>query len=655
MEMTLLAPYPSSNDQAKVSREQWDSFIEAWLSLVQKLLSSSDELFLVLLQDAHAVRFLSSYIRNSSAKVYLQPFPKPSAILHNSCFLLLHRVLLNVRPVPEELLEPPLLARVCIIYARKRSTKDLLEELWIQHKLGHHEAFLGFKSALIKSLETAPSSFDLHEQLRDAATLAKYCNFFAQYLLTGSDFADALSSAYAQYDKKGGNARTIVSLAHTCLNGLVRSNASTTFLIDQLFTLHKTKLMEAVIQTTLFYFVLEQHVSDMGADAYRLQSLLEIFATYQPAQSASFERPRKARTSKEKGRAIPTNGDATNDEIHAHKMSLVSQVQDLFPDLGSGFIIRLLDEYHNDTEQVTAHLLDDNLPQYLQHADRTAIVARVPSSQITGQHIPAPSLTPRSLSPIPSERRNVYDNDDFDQLKVDPLKLHFGRKNAGMTADHLLAEKQPENHKDAILSALATFDSDDDERDDSYDTRDVGGMVDRTFEDGETHAVQDKSEELLFTAYKDNNSVFSRDAQTRRSQARSALREQSEMTDEAIEGWAIMIMRDPRRLKHLEDMHEINKGLQQQALAPSSWKAGSELNQADDSDIGSTRMSGSFRGPEGFRGQASRGAATLNGSPSCNPLHHARQRKDANKASRSNHNRRDQRARKMARGGGFVG
>lgn len=33
----------------------------------------------------------------------------------------------------------------------------------------------------------------------------------------------------------------------------------------------------------------------------------------------------------------------------------------------------------------------------------------------------------------------------------------------------------------------------------------------------------------------------------------------------------------------------------------------------------------------------------------------ARQRKDAQKGSRANHNRRDQRARKMARGGGMAG
>jgi len=52
-------------------------------------------------------------------------------------------------------------------------------------------------------------------------------------------------------------------------------------------------------------------------------------------------------------------------------MSFITQVQDLFPDLGSGFVVKLLDEYNDDVEQVTAHLLDDSLPPHLKAADRS--------------------------------------------------------------------------------------------------------------------------------------------------------------------------------------------------------------------------------------------------------------------------------------------
>jgi len=52
-------------------------------------------------------------------------------------------------------------------------------------------------------------------------------------------------------------------------------------------------------------------------------------------------------------------------------MSLISQVQDLFPDLGSGFVMKLLNQYDEDVEEVISHLLEGSLPAHLESADRT--------------------------------------------------------------------------------------------------------------------------------------------------------------------------------------------------------------------------------------------------------------------------------------------
>ena len=73
---------------------------------------------------------------------------------------------------------------------------------------------------------------------------------------------------------------------------------------------------------------------------------------------------------KGKGKATaPVEG--YDDQVHIHSASLISQVQDIFPDLGSGFIAKMLDEYNNDTEQVIAHLLEESLPAHLVGADRS--------------------------------------------------------------------------------------------------------------------------------------------------------------------------------------------------------------------------------------------------------------------------------------------
>lgn len=51
--------------------------------------------------------------------------------------------------------------------------------------------------------------------------------------------------------------------------------------------------------------------------------------------------------------------------------SLISQVKDLLPDLGEGFILACLEEYGYNAEQVINNILEDKLVPYLDKLDRT--------------------------------------------------------------------------------------------------------------------------------------------------------------------------------------------------------------------------------------------------------------------------------------------
>lgn len=129
------------------------------------------------------------------------------------------------------------------------------------------------------------------------------------------------------------------------------------------------------------------------------------------------------------------------------------------------------------------------------------------------------------------------------------------------------------------------------------------------------------------------------------------------MTDEAIEGWAVMLSRDPRRLRSLEARFATFAGAQR-GLEGTSWKA-SEVDDSEEGEGGRGR--GNFgpndRGRGGrLRGQPrgggrGRGRGNVAGPTGDKETEDARKRKDASKGSRANHNRRDQRAKKMARGG----
>lgn len=51
--------------------------------------------------------------------------------------------------------------------------------------------------------------------------------------------------------------------------------------------------------------------------------------------------------------------------------SLISQVKDLLPDLGEGFILACLEHYSYDSEQVINNILEDRLAPELSQLDRS--------------------------------------------------------------------------------------------------------------------------------------------------------------------------------------------------------------------------------------------------------------------------------------------
>lgn len=261
--------------------------------------------------------------------------------------------------------------------------------------------------------------------------------------------------------------------------------------------------------------------------------------------------------------------------------------------------------------------------------------------------------------PLP-ERRNVYDDDDFDKLAVDTSRLHIGRRNLNLTADKVLSDRSNAPAKSQILAALAAFDSDDDERDDTYDFEDVGASVDTAAPDGDANSdLSNKNEEALFRAFSMSPDVFGRDSETRRGKTRAALKSETGMTDEAIEGWGIMIGREPKRLRLLEAKFSTFQG-QQRELQSTAWKD----SPAESADEGSGE--GGRGGREGREGRGrgrgrgrggrggGRGGGNVAGSSSDKSTQISRQRKEANKGSSANHNRKIQRDKKMARGG-FTG
>ncbi|PYI19881.1 hypothetical protein BO99DRAFT_383767 [Aspergillus violaceofuscus CBS 115571] len=708
-----LAPVPPPEVQRNIPPAEWELYIDAWIMLLSLRVEAPASQFREYASsDESTVAFLTSFYRQSINSGLLRSQTAPNTrSLRKLCFLLTRRLLLEVSLPPPELLDWRVLAGMCCCYPSSSALKRLLADAWDKHE-----------DAITSSLETAKvqairdlSSLNFSKpsgvlvDLRLLTILSSALPGCGQVLMAGSDFLDTVVDAY-QAHKREDVRKVLVANVYVGLCSFLKSSKpNLSSLLDQLYgmkasagvgtsTKKEPSLLSEVICSTDFLGRLDRHLSTDVHPQKRGQDLLASLRAFQAETQhlhRRYQKPRKrAAINKGKGRA--TEDDLlpkAAEDLHMHKMSLITQVQDLFPDLGTGYIARLLDHYNDDPETIVAHLLDDSLASELQTLDKSESLP-TPSPSTTSHHDPFPPRSPTlpntTATAPPPQRKNIFDTEiDLAELArsdTDPnhqQTLRFGRANPTLTADSLLSDRT--NHaaqKAAIMSALATFDSDDDERDDTYDVTDVGGTVDTTVaaEDAPPAPANrsgpgpEENELTLYRAYKSNPALFARDSATRRAQPRAALKRETGMTDEAIEGWAVMVARDPRRLKRLEDLVVDGKdggsggGLNQPVLVSTAYRRGAEDGEAEDGSEGGGEMSsrggrggaggsgGRGRGRGGRGRGAGRGGAggAVTDSPGQNPAA-ARQRKEENKASRANHNRRQQRAKKVARAGGMVG
>ncbi|TID14009.1 hypothetical protein E6O75_ATG07241 [Venturia nashicola] len=636
------APFPPPSFRRELVPEEWAACLDSWVTLAQAHLRLPDAAFssAVETQASRLESFLESYFEESSNLSTGAESP-----LRKEAFLLVHRTLSLTSP-PLSLLKQPFLSNLCRTYPKSHELHKLLSCLWKRKGFEIEKDLQRSKGILIKELDSGKVEF-VEASMRRLAPLLHCSPDAATFFMIGSDLLDSINAVFPKTSPT--TQRSLAMFTYLGLASLISGEKpNLSLLSDHLYSLKSSSnskpgqnsmLSELASNTPLLDKVKVSSTRDAAGKARKIENFLDEFRSSKP------KKPIRRKIDKGKERITEVSAQG---ELHMHRMSLVTQVQDLFPDLGSGFITKLLDEYTENVEQVISHLLEDSLPPHLQSLDRSSRLPPAPSTD------PAPHLIPHSTPPLPPSRKNIFDNDEFDLLAVDTSKIHIGRKNAKLTADAVLADRTQAPNKAAILSALAAFDSDDDERDDTYDIEDVGGTVDATTSFQDDFNI-DKNEELLFTTYARDHAVFGRDAVTRRGQARAKLRLESGMTDEAIEGWALMIGRDPRRLRRLEGKYSTFQGnqnnLERTAYRASPQGSGDEQEGVLNAGRGGRGRGrgGGNRGGEGAgRG---RGRGNVAGPSGEADTLAAQRRKGENKGSRANHNRRDQRAKKMARGG----
>jgi activating signal cointegrator complex subunit 2 len=689
--LPTIAPFPTPETRRTLPPQEWQACLEAWIFCVEFRLRLLPEHFhhFKLSHASSGISFLNSYFQSWDFSHESSPIHRSKNVkeqdLHRRCLLLLRRLLLETGTSydcsPKDLFT--ILANASTAFGTSLLWTDTLQKAWqrqgkeIVASMEETRTYL-IKSMTVGSINTVNTMQDLIQQ---ASNLSRCLPQAGKIMMTGSDYLDCVTSTYTDFSGKLEPAagedfrRVLTENSYICLKSLMAdSDPSTSVLLDDLYWLkanaegeaklnpNRPTLLSSLVCSTTFIRHLEVILGTSSNT--RGDSVLHFLRLYRNKMSylhRSFQAPKsKDRKRKGKARARPSL-----QEMHIHKAAQLSQIHELFHDTPTPYILRLLDHFSDDVEAVTAALLEpESLPTDLQ-------VPQMFADQSDTVSITHSDLAPRSTPPLPADRRNVFDDDDFDRLRISTSQVHIGRKER--TYDEPSNPSENAKKKAAIMAALAVFDSDDDERDDTYDVADVGGAVDNTVDTDarprrrgdREHEEVDVNERTLFKAWRSHPEIFARDSKTRISKPRQELKRETGMGDEQIEGWAIMLERDDAAVQKLENKYTgpASFGGQQKGLAKSKWSANAAgTGTEEDTDHETDGADGPARGPDSGRGRSFRGSRGYGrGKGSTSGDSHdvgtqaARKRKEQGRGrGGANHNRREGRARKIGRGFGSL-
>jgi activating signal cointegrator complex subunit 2 len=384
MKLPPIVSFPPSTLRNKIVPEEWEACVDAWTTLVAiHLRLSAQDFISISTNDDSLVTFLVSYVyevsRKPSGEDHLNGFN--ARLLWRECFLLAHRFLSGGR-IPQPLLDWTFLADLSSTYVKSIDLRKLFESLWNRHAMLLEPGFQKLRHSLVGDLEKVSSdkSEDLASTIHRFEPLLYVSQGVSGLFMVGSDFLDALFAGYMNASQS--LQRRILAVTYLGLVSLLGGVPNLSLLLDHLYGLKsladieekrrqntRSLVIDLVTNTPL---IRKLQGSIGGTEAARAKSLINSLETFRDPKERRHIRPK---TNKGKGRATADD----NGEIHVHRMSLVTQIQDLFPDLGSGFIVRLLDEYSDNVELVTTHLLEGSLPPHLRDADPTKELYVFPS------------------------------------------------------------------------------------------------------------------------------------------------------------------------------------------------------------------------------------------------------------------------------------
>jgi activating signal cointegrator complex subunit 2 len=375
MSVPPFAPFPGKSVRENILPQEWSLYLDSWISLTELYLRLDDREFFSNLNEPSS---LTDFLVSLFHELAEDPTLAPNVIaLRRKSFFLLHRIFSGSN-IPEQFLNWSILSKISVVFPKSEQLRSLLQTVWKQKGDQIEKSLQTAKSSLIKSLDSKnpENARDLLDRL---GPLLKSASNAAIFMLIGSDLLDSLALAYSktspEFQKK------LVTTAYFGLVALLEGpKPNYSLLSDHLYSLKtsaeqdkkadstkKNLLSDLVTNTPLLHKIRD---SPITPEAARVKNTAAQLNAFQQSSSARSTKIIRRKIDKGKGKAKDDTLDhGTSGEVHVHRMSLITQIQDLFPDLGAGFVVKLLDEYKENIEDVIAHLLEDSLPPHLANAN----------------------------------------------------------------------------------------------------------------------------------------------------------------------------------------------------------------------------------------------------------------------------------------------
>lgn len=380
-ELRPFIPFPDSAARRRLSPETIDSMGELWTTLCYALLGLSDKDFRSTAKndDEPIEAFLLNFVEEVAQDGVGGLGTRPAQLL-KAVFQLSKKLLTTPSP-PPQLLAFPFIADFAKIFPKKHTT-SVISRLFQEHTVAVESSLSSLKKLLIPHLDAGiKGDLKLVEaQLVRLNPLLHISPEACTLFLAGSDFVDGLVTCYRVMNPP--LRKAIITTMYLCLVGLLETEPpKLSMLGDQLYALtlaadaHKagpinandSSVSDLVTNTPLLKLILRK-TEATGVASDNLKKRITALESFKSGAMVRPKRLKRRKVDKGKVKATQNEVDA---EMHVHRMSQITQVQDLFPDLGAGFVSRCLEEYGEDVELVVANLLGESLPAQLANADRT--------------------------------------------------------------------------------------------------------------------------------------------------------------------------------------------------------------------------------------------------------------------------------------------